>query len=129
MQLLLYLDEVEGLGALGEDEDALAGCPHEGHQAVHELPLGGHAHHLAVLLILWPGVVQQVRVVAHLHTAADIVRYWFLYGSYMRVPRHASWVSRGMKAHVAICACALTKYGESLSCLSLVTLRAGICLD
>ena len=70
MQQRRYLDKVEGLGALREKEDALLGGAHEGHQAVHELPLGGHAHDLAVLLILRPRVVQQVRVVAHLRTAA-----------------------------------------------------------
>lgn len=66
-----HLNKVERLGALGQDEDALLGRSHEGHQAVHELPLGGHAHHLAVLLVLRPRVVQQVRVVAHLCSAGS----------------------------------------------------------
>ena len=61
------LDQVKRLGALGEDEDAVAGGGQSRHQAVQQLPLGGHADHLALLLLLGAGVVQQVRVVAHLH--------------------------------------------------------------
>lgn len=76
----IYLDEVKGLGALGEDEDALLSRAHEGHQPIHELPLGGYAHHLAVRLVLRPSVVQQIRVVAHLRAAAKPLRCCTLQG-------------------------------------------------
>jgi hypothetical protein len=61
-----HLDEVECFGGLGEQKDAVAALVQARHEAVEQLPLGGDAHHLAVLLLLRPRVVQQVRVIAHL---------------------------------------------------------------
>ena len=61
-----YLDKVKGLGALGKEENALLGLVHHRHQPVHQLPLCGHSHHLTVLFIFRPGMVQQVRVIADL---------------------------------------------------------------
>ena len=61
-----YLDKVKGLGALGKEENALLGLVHHRDQPIHQLPLCGHSHHLAVLFIFGPGMVQQVRVIADL---------------------------------------------------------------
>lgn len=64
----MHLNKVKSFGALREQQDAVAALLQLGNKAVQQLPLGGHSHHLALLLLLRPGVVQQVRVIAHLHT-------------------------------------------------------------